>query len=148
MTAQINWFGWVGALSLMAVLLMIVSLTPWVSEPLRYGLMEAFHLLCHQIPERSPHINGVQLAVCDRCHGILTGLFLGPVMALFYWKWIASHARTMIIVSILPLMIDWGLGILGVLSNTPESRFVTGSIFGAVAAGLVAHGMASRKKIQ
>ncbi len=132
----------------MAVLPITVSLTPWISEPLRYVLMEAFHIFCHQIPERSPHVNGVQLAVCDRCYGILIGLCSGPLMALFYWKWIARHARMMIIVSILPLVIDWGFGIVGVLSNTPESRFVTGFLFGIVAGGLVAHGMSFRKHEQ
>ncbi|MCY3999773.1 MAG: DUF2085 domain-containing protein [Bacteroidetes bacterium] len=148
MTAQINWLGWIGAWLLMAVLPITVSLTPWISEPLRYVLMEAFHIFCHQIPERSPHVNGVQLAVCDRCYGILIGLCSGPLMALFYWKWIARHARMMIIVSIVPLVIDWGFGIVGVLSNTPESRFVTGFLFGIVAGGLVAHGMSFRKHEQ
>lgn len=38
--------------------------------------MLAGGLWCHQLPERSPHLFGVQSPVCWRCGGILAGAFL------------------------------------------------------------------------
>jgi uncharacterized membrane protein len=35
---------------------------------------------CHQLPERSPHLFGVQMPLCWRC----TGIFIGA-LALFCW---------------------------------------------------------------
>src|SRR5436305_210204 len=46
-----------------------------MASPLYYF----FSFLCHQIPERSLHIEGAQLAVCSRCFGVYFGLFAGFV---------------------------------------------------------------------
>src|SRR5207253_8893268 len=51
------------------------------SVPALYrALMYAGSWFCHQLPERSPHLLGVQLPLCWRC----TGIFLGA-LALFCW---------------------------------------------------------------
>ena len=63
---------------------MVVALTllpPWLSPETRAILMQAFSALCHQIPGRSPAVDGVPLAVCDRCLGIYSGFALGLVLA-------------------------------------------------------------------
>src|ERR1041385_8256533 len=44
-----------------------------ISSPLYHF----FSFICHQIPERSLHIEGEQLAVCSRCFGVYFGLVLG-----------------------------------------------------------------------
>lgn len=44
------------------------------------ALMWAGSWWCHQLPVRSPHLWGVQLPLCWRCTGILTG-----VLALLVW---------------------------------------------------------------
>lgn len=146
MITEVNWIGWSGALLLMAVLPGLASLSPWLNEPMQFVMMEAFDIMCHQIPERSPHVHGVQLPVCDRCYGILVGLVCGPVVGLIYWKWIYKNERMMVIASMVPLMVDWGLGILNIWSNIPESRFITGFIFGIVAGSLVAYAMSTRRQ--
>ena len=145
MTARIHWTGWTGAFLLMAVLPALASIPPWLSEPLRLVLMQAFDPLCHQIAERSPHVHGVQLAVCHRCYGILLGLASGPVFALIFRVWSGRNGRMLVIASIVPLALDWGLDILGVLKNTAETRLITGAIFGVVAGVLVARAMSWRR---
>jgi len=146
MVTQINWMGWTGSLLLMAVLPSLASLSPWLGEPMRFVLMEAFDIMCHQIPERSPHVHGIQLPLCDRCYGIVLGFVAGPVVALLFWKWIGKKNQVIVIASLLPLITDWGLGLLNIWKNTPESRFITGAIFGLVAGGLVAHALSTRKR--
>ena len=43
---------------------------------------KVFH--CHQLPDRSFHIKGIQLPLCARCTGILFGLVLvGPICCVF-----------------------------------------------------------------
>jgi uncharacterized membrane protein len=42
---------------------------------------------CHQIPERSLHIDGHQLPLCARCTGIYIGMLSG-------WLWLIARRRT------------------------------------------------------
>ncbi len=142
MTTQINWLGWIGSLLLMAILPVLASLPPWLNEPLRSILFHAFDPICHQIAERSPHYGGGQLAVCHRCYGILVGLAAGPIIALIFRAWNDKIGHILVIASLTPLILDWGLGVLQIWENTAESRFITGSIFGVIAGVLVARAMA------
>lgn len=130
---------------LMGILAVLASLPPWVSEPVRIALMYGFDPLCHQIAERSPHVDGVQIAVCHRCYGILVGLAIGPVAALIIRGRVNRYASLLIVASLIPLALDWGLGIVGIWANTAESRFITGAIFGTAAGILVAIAMAWHK---
>jgi uncharacterized membrane protein len=127
---------------LMGILAVLATLPPWVGEPVRMALMYGFDPLCHQIAERSPHANGVQLAVCYRCYGVLVGLAIGPIAALIIRGQVKRYASLLIVASLVPLALDWGLGIVGIWANTAESRFITGAIFGVVAGILVARAMA------
>ena len=127
---------------LMGILAVLASLPPWVSEPVRIALMYGFDPLCHQIAERSPHVDGVQIAVCHRCYGILVGLAIGPVAALIIRGRVNRYASLLIVASLIPLALDWGLGIVGIWENTAASRLITGAIFGVVAGILVTKAMA------
>ena len=129
----------------MAILPVLASMPPWFSEPLQLALMQAFDPFCHQIAERSPHLHGIQLAVCHRCYGILLGLVFGPFVTLIFRTWNGGRGHILVITSLVPLALDWGLGLLNIWDNTAETRFITGAIFGAVAGVLVTRAMAWRR---
>lgn len=96
--------------------------------------MSAFRPLCHQIPERSPAISGVQLAVCHRCLGIYAGLAVSATLLtalIGFARPLEPYARYLLPASLVPLSIDWGADVLGILNNSAESRVLTGAIFGA-----------------
>jgi uncharacterized membrane protein len=76
---------------------------------------EACGLICHQLPERSFHLNGVQMPVCARCVGLYAS---GAVGALFAWTTreadsSARRARRLLFWAAIPtaatLFIEWVL---------------------------------------
>lgn len=91
-----------------------------------------YGFLCHQIPERSFWILGNPVAVCARCSGIYSGLFLGAVGLGFIGK--THHDNPIsplwLFAALVPIGIDWSLTHLEIWENTGLSRFVTGSILG------------------
>lgn len=100
----------------------------WLSKPI-YGL---FGFICHQIPERSFFLFGHQLAVCSRCFGVYTGLLIGLVI---YPLWrridnVEPLPRFWLFASMIPILLDWSLTILGIWENTFASRYITGAILG------------------
>ena len=91
-----------------------------------------FSFICHQMPERSFHILEHQFAVCSRCFGVYFGLLAG---LLIYPLWrgldnIDPLPRIWLFASMVPIAIDWSLGIFGIWENNHASRFVTGMILG------------------
>lgn len=123
-------FVWV-ALILLAPVAAANSMTGF-SRPI-YGF---FSYICHQMSDRSLHVEGQQLAVCSRCFGVYFGLLAG---FLIYPAWrkideIEPIARFWLFLSLIPIGIDWSLGIFGVWENTHLSRFITGSILGVACA--------------
>lgn len=98
--------------------------------------MKLFSGVCHQLPNRSPHIDGVQLALCHRCMGIYWAL---PIAAIVYglsrgfWPIKGRLGIVILLAATLPAGIDWIGDIIGWWTNTPASRMLTGSIFGIVA---------------
>lgn len=119
----------------LALVLGASALPPLVPETWRPVLMQAFAGVCHQLPERSPHVDGVALAVCDRCAGIYTGVVLGAVLATV-GRW-NRLSRTVLLGMMLPLALDWIGPWMGWWTNTPLSRAGTGLLFGAVAGALL-----------
>jgi len=121
------------------LLLLLVSLPPLVLPSMRTLLMAAFAPVCHQLPDRSFWIDGVQLAVCQRCYGIYTGLFLGSLLLPLLGagaRWIYRRAPLLLSMSLLPPALDWGLQFVHLWHNTPFSRTLTGLWFG-LGAGLL-----------
>jgi uncharacterized membrane protein len=100
---------------------------------------QAFHLLCHQLPERSFAIGGVPMAVCSRCFGIYTAAFL--MFGMLPWigqsnfrnKW----AILFIIVAFGANILNYGLDTLGIWENTTTSRFLMGSLIGFSAINII-----------
>lgn len=127
---------WYGVLLVVFAWLALIVLPPIVSA---YGQTEIsspmyrfFGMICHQLPERSFHLLEHQLAVCSRCFGVYFGLGVGAVV---YPLWrrvddIEPLPRIWLLASMVPIGIDWSLGVFGVWENNHASRFITGLILG------------------
>ena len=99
-----------------------------VSSPLYHF----FSFICHQISERSFHVEGEPFGVCSRCFGLYFGLLFGFAV---YPLWrniteIEPLPRVWLFLSLIPISIDWSLTIFGIWENTFFTRFVTGLILG------------------
>jgi uncharacterized membrane protein len=115
---------------------------PIVTAPLLSGnaaggsIYTFFSYICHQIPERSLHLEGHPLAVCTRCFGVYFGLFAG-LLAYPLWRRVDDVEplpRFWLFLSLVPIGIDWSLTVFGVWENTHLTRFITGTILGAACA--------------
>jgi uncharacterized membrane protein len=138
---------WIAASSVVLVWVGLIVLAPIakaggyaaISSPI-YGL---FHYICHQMPARSLHVEGEQFAVCSRCFGVYFGLLLGFVV---YPLWrriddIEPLPRFWLFLSMIPIGVDWSLGVFDIWANTHLSRFVTGSILGFACAVFLIPGL-------
>lgn len=137
---------WAIAFGVTLFILILGILPPFVDEPVRGFLMAGFQPFCHQIPTRSFHVDGVQLALCHRCLGIYAGLPIAVVAFLGIRRWdgfISRKARFIILASLVPLGLDWTLDFLGIWPNTALSRLFTGSLFGLTAGYYLARGIVS-----
>lgn len=97
-------------------------------------LYKIFSFMCHQDPDRSFHLSGHPLAVCARCFGVYSGLFVGfPVYAIFRRLHdIEPPSKLWLALATIPIGLDWTLGFFGIWDNTHLSRFITGMILGTV----------------
>ena len=84
------------------------------------------------MPDRSFYILEHQLAVCSRCFGVYFGLLAG-LIAYPLWRSIENIdplPRIWLFASMVPIGIDWLLGMLDIWHNNHASRFITGMILG------------------
>ena len=101
-----------------------------------HPLYTFFGYICHQISERSFHLEGVKFAVCARCFGVYFGLFAG-IAAYPLWRRVEDVEplpRIWLFLSLIPIGTDWALGVFGIWDNTHLSRFLTGMILGVACA--------------
>lgn len=95
-----------------------------------------FSYICHQLPERSLHLDVHPLAVCSRCFGVYFGLLAGLTV---YPLWrridnIEPLARIWLFASLVPIGFDWSLTVFGLWENTHLSRVLTGLVLGVACA--------------
>lgn len=131
---------WYGVLVVVFVWLALIILPPVLSAYGQTGisspLYKFFGSICHQLPERSFHILEHQLAVCSRCFGVYFGLAIGSIV---YPLWrriddIEPLPRFWLLASMVPIGVDWSLGVFGIWENNHASRFITGFILGIACA--------------
>lgn len=151
------WRLWLGSVAGAALLVGLAVMPPWLPPWARWLLMEAFAPLCHQLPARSPTIDGTHIAVCDRCIGIYAGLLSGVVLAAVLraaarpvcrqwlhtssltWDRLLSTLRYALAGALIPLALDWIGPFIGAWTpfhgwqNSPVSRVGTGALLGVVA---------------
>lgn len=133
-------FVWSMASTLVALWFSVILLAPIaetngllsISNP----IYKFFGYLCHQDAARSFYIHQHAFAVCARCFGVYFGLFFGfaiyPLVRSI--TEIDSPPRFWLILALIPMAIDWSLGVFGIWENTHLSRFLTGTILGAACA--------------
>lgn len=127
---------WLIGLAVVAVWALLIVAAPLLKvngfNSVSTPLYKFFSYICHQISERSFHIDGEQFGVCSRCFGVYFGLLAGFAT---YPLWrrideIEPLPRFWLFLSMIPIGIDWSLTIFGIWENTHSSRFTTGLILG------------------
>jgi uncharacterized membrane protein len=95
-------------------------------------------LVCHQIPGRSFHLAGAQLAVCGRCTGLYVSALAGGVAALVAagGGLRESQARVWLALAAIPTAASWLLEHLGIAAQTNVIR-ATAALPLGLAAGWV-----------
>lgn len=133
-------FVWYVLLASTSGILLLAVLPPFLSGGAQTVVRGCFASVCHQIPGRSPHLYGVPFAICDRCTGIYLGLVIGVAVTGWgqgVWVALGRRGRYVLLSSLVPLGLDWIGPILGLWSNGPASRALTGLLFGGVVASYV-----------
>jgi uncharacterized membrane protein len=133
---------WMAASGVVLLWVALILAAPLISIARASGaspIYTFFSYICHQIPERSLHLAGHQLAVCSRCLGVYVGL-LGGMLIYPIWRPIGEIEpipRFWLFLALVPIGIDWSLTVFGIWENTHASRFITGLILGAACATFI-----------
>jgi len=137
------WFVWGIALFVSLVWVGFIIVPPFLItnglETLASPIYSFFSYICHQKPERSFYVLGYQFAVCSRCFGVYFGVLTG-IATYPLWRKVEDVEplpRIWLFFSLIPIGIDWTLGVLGIWENTFASRFITGTILGVACAVFV-----------
>jgi uncharacterized membrane protein len=102
-------------------------------------IYQAARLICHQRPERSFHLAGVQLPVCARCMGLYLS---GAAGALAAWSGrrrrvaMPRGTRTVLVLGAIPTALTVAIEFAGLTHSSNTVRFVSALPLG-VAAGWI-----------
>jgi len=130
-------------------LLIVAPLAPSSIATLMYAIGA---VICHQIPERSFHLAGVQLPVCARCLGIYAGAAAAAslhVLGVFgqdsaRWRTLSPRAaRRVFVVSALPTLVTVAVEWAGVWHGTNVIRAIAGIAVGVGGALVVMSAVAT-----
>lgn len=113
----------------------------------RHWTHNLFQGICHQIPERSFHLNDMPMAVNSRCFGIFAGLFAAWAAIPFLTRRLSGNpwpARILLVAVVLQIL-DYSGNLMQLWENTNNSRFLLGFILG-VPASLTAGTLFSTNK--
>jgi uncharacterized membrane protein len=96
---------------------------------------EGAGLICHQRPERSFHLAGVQLPVCGRCLGLYISGAIGALAACFTaGRSVSGRARAALLVAALPTAVTVSLEFAGLIHPGNVVRAISALPLGATAA--------------
>jgi uncharacterized membrane protein len=134
-----------GATAFAIALLVAPAAPSWLSVPM-YAVGS---IICHQLPERSFHIGGVQLPVCARCLGIYAG-----AAAIALWTWLApaaayrviapvSRVRVMLLAAALPTVVTVLVEWVTPVQTSNALRALAGAPLGGAGALVMARAMAT-----
>ena len=141
-----------GAAIAASVWLVLLVAAPTLWTPIAAVIYAGGSFICHQLPERSFHLQGAQLPVCARCLGLYSGGAFGSVIGASAivrrrssrgqplapaprWLWTAVAA----IPTLATIVLEWGFG--WPMSNIV--RAVAALPFGVAVAFVVVRAMAT-----
>lgn len=107
---------------------------------------EACSLICHQRPERSFHLLGIQLPVCARCFGLYASGAVGAVAASLAAARVSlteptADPRAWLLVAAVPTAVTLGCEWSGLWYPTGASRAVAAIPLGLTAGWVVIRGL-------
>ncbi len=92
-------------------------------------IYKPFHLICHQLPQRSFHIMGYKMAYCERDFAIYLGLLILGLVYGFSSRKIRPATLKELGLFCIPIAIDGFTQLFGWRESTWQLRVITGSIF-------------------
>ncbi len=95
--------------------------------------------MCHQMPDRSFSVNGVQMAVNTRCFGIFVGLLTGWLSIPIMIRLRLSNKWTLrfLLCTVFLQIADFTGNLFGLWVNTNVSRFILGLLLGVAVAAVI-----------
>ena len=87
--------------------------------------------ICHQRPERSFHVGGVQLPVCGRCFGLYLSGALGAMAAWTSRRRPGGATRTALMVAAIPTAVTWSAEMAGLAGFSNVTRALAATPLGA-----------------
>ena len=110
--------------------------------------LAAYHagsLVCHQRPERSFHLAGVQLPVCARCLGLYLSGAIGLTLASRRRRAFSTHVvRLLLVLAALPIAATVTLEWLGAIQTSNIQRLITGLPLGFAAGVIIVRSLSGR----
>jgi uncharacterized membrane protein len=129
-----------------------ILLTPYLmstGDPMLASIagafMAAYHLTCHQIPDRCLFVSGFQMPVCSRCFAIYASFLAGGLLFYFIRTKLKPFHVFYLVLMYVPMAIDGtaqlfgvplprgigpGLQLVWTTLSTNELRVITGAICG------------------
>jgi uncharacterized membrane protein len=112
---------------------------------LTLAVYHAGSLVCHQRPERSLHLAGIQLPVCARCFGLYLSGAVGLTLASRRRRAFSTHAvRLLLVLAALPIAASVALEWLGGIQTSNIQRLITGLPLGFAAGVVIVRSLSGR----
>ena len=109
------------------------------------AVYQAGSLVCHQRPERSFHLAGIQLPVCARCFGLYLSGAVGLTVAARSRRALSARAvRGLLAVTALPIVTTVALEWLAVIETTNVQRLLTALPLGFAAGVVIVRSLSGR----
>ena len=128
----------------------LVTLAPVLPPVLAALVYAAGGIVCHQMPDRSFHWHGAQLAVCARCTGIYLGacsaVVLAPLPPGSYAAVAGSRGRVtgLLAAAALPMVFTVAVEWVGLWQPSAMVRAATGVLLGVAGAIVVTTALTAR----
>jgi uncharacterized membrane protein len=132
--------------------LSLLVLAPLATPSIAALVYAAGGVICHQIPERSFHLAGVQLPVCARCLGIYAGAAAAASMHWLgglstnraTWRRLSPRqARRLFVLTAAPTLVTFALDWAGVWYTSNVVRVIAGVPLGVGGALVVMSAVAT-----